>query len=118
MANNDAIFRLSEVLTKAINDDLPKILGNAALSAFKKNFQDEGFFGDKWTDVLRRGSAGAGGSRKILTGDTGDLGRSLEMSIGKAEVTISSDKIYAAIHNDGGFLVVSDKMKKFFWAMY
>ena len=33
-------------------------------------------------------------------------------------IVIHADCDYAEIHNDGGEIVVTDKMIKFFWAMY
>lgn len=40
-------------------------------------------------------------SRPILTGDTGDLGRSINVSYSKGQVTVFSDTIYAKVHNEG-----------------
>lgn len=124
MAENLDIYfaRWTKRLTDMIDKDAPLIVGNKALSLFKRNFREEGFFGEKWPDVIRRtgkqyrytsknGKArtrivkpqpGAFGRRPILTGQTGDLGRSLEMKTASGEVTVSSNLVYSAIHNDGG----------------
>lgn len=125
MANNNLpeyYARWTHRLLVSIHKDAPLIVGNRALSLFKKNFQNESFFGEKWPEVIRRIgkeylytgkngrtytrrvkiASGARGQRKILTGDTGDLGRSLWMQTRDAEVEISSDLVYSAIHNDGG----------------
>ena len=66
------------------------IIGNVAVSWFKKNFQNEAWGRVKWKEVKRRTSGTkanayaakhhpAQTTRKILTGDTGDLGRSIEI---------------------------------------
>lgn len=107
-------------IKQAIDHDLPVICGNEAVRLFKQNFQKEGFFGRPWQEVKRRQTRtvsvrtksgvrtrtippakGAAGSRRILTGDTGDLGRSIKMKPGTAEVTIYSDLTYSAVHNEG-----------------
>ena len=41
-------------INRAVNHDLPLIVGNKAVDMFKQNFQEEGFFGGKWKDVKRR----------------------------------------------------------------
>jgi len=106
---------------KALNHDLPRIVGNQAAKLFRKNFQEEGFFGQKWKDVKRRQSKtvsyktkagkqrsktvrvgkGADGSRKILTGRTGNLGRSLKVKTQPGTAIIYSDVEYSAAHNYG-----------------
>ena len=80
------ITELKERLTaleERIKEDALKIIGNTAVRMFKENFQDEGFFGQRWREVKRRqpqrsrrgsGRAPVDAQRKILTG-TGDLGR-------------------------------------------
>ena len=43
-------------LNQALKYDIPKKIGNNAVSLFKDNFQKESFFGKKWDEVLRRKS--------------------------------------------------------------
>ena len=67
-----------------------QIIGNVAVSWFKKNFQNQAWGRVKWKEVQRRtpGTKAnryaakhhpAQTTRRILTGDTGDLGRSIEI---------------------------------------
>jgi len=93
-------------LAQAINTDLPMAIGKKAVDLFTENFQKEGFQdnGPKpWKEVQRRtrNVRGAAGSRKILTGKTGDLGRSIKYEVSPGKVTIYSDVIYADVHNEG-----------------
>ena len=97
-------------IERAINDDLPKKVGNRVVRMTKENFQDEGYFGRRWKEVKRRQpkrkghgkrSNGSDTRRKILTGRTGDLGRSIKAKPEKASVTIYSDLPYSAAHNEG-----------------
>ena len=98
-----SLDRLADRLPELINDDLPDILGQAAVDAFKQNFQDEGFFGSGWQEVKRRqGKAkGAAASRPILTGERGDLGRSIQYEPKKGRAEVFSDIPYASAHNEG-----------------
>lgn len=91
-------------IKQAINSDIPRIVGNRAASMFRQNFQNEGFFGQRWQEVKRRmdpTTKGADARRKILTGRTGNLGRSLEVTSGNGKAVITSDLPYSAAHNEG-----------------
>ena len=96
------------------------IVGNVAVSWFKKNFQNQAWGRVKWKEVQRRtpGTKAykynakhhpARTTRRILTGDTGDLGRSIEIREAKnGSVTIwtnpstfGSKEPYGRVHNEG-----------------
>lgn len=93
----------------------PVIVGVEAVKFYKKSFHDEGFTNaslEKWKEVKRRENPKrpdrAAASRKILTGETSDLGRSIEYIPSPELVIIRSDttksgskKSYAAAHNEG-----------------
>lgn len=103
----------------------PTIAAKTAVDYFKQSFQTESWERVPWKEVKRRMPTwerngktianpykGAALTRKILTGETGDLGRSIEIDKsrtgnGKAVVWTAphafakSDKIYAAVHNEG-----------------
>lgn len=55
--------------------------------------------------------------RAILT-DTGQLRRSIHSRVTDNAITFYSDLPYAEIHNEGGEVIVTAKMKKFFWHKY
>lgn len=81
---------------------------------FDRNFARQGFFTEKWE---RRRSPSARGDRAILT-DTGALRRSIRSRISGNSITFSSDLPYAAIHNEGGEITVTRRMKSYFWHRY
>ena len=61
------------------------------------------------------------GGKKILIGKDNTMNlmqsiRTLEES--EQRVRTGTDLIYAEIHNDGGLITVTDKMKRFWWAKY
>lgn len=101
--------QLSEEVSGFIQGDLRANVGKIAVDHFTENFQHEGFTDqgiEKWKEVKRRmnpRTRGARKARKILTGDTGDLGRSIKYDIGPGpgQVRINSDLPYATAHNEG-----------------
>lgn len=94
-----------------LENDLPRKVGVEGQRHFKRSFHDEGFTDErleKWPDVKRRthppkSQVGKASSRrKILTGETGDLGNSLEWDAMPEGVKFSSDLPYAQVNNEGG----------------
>jgi phage gpG-like protein len=79
---------------------------------FDKNFQRQSFFGEAW----KRRKSPVGGQSILIR--SGSLRRSITATSNDTSVTFSSSEPYAAIHNKGGEIVVTDKMKKFFWSKY
>lgn len=96
------------------------IIGKVAVRWFKKNFQNQAWGRVKWTEVQRRTPDTpaynyndkhhpARITRKILTGDTGDLGRSIEIreaangtvTIWTNPSTFDSKEPYGRVHNEG-----------------
>jgi phage gpG-like protein len=105
----DFINRINE-LNNFLQNDVQDIVGTEAVNHFKQSFHDEAF-SDKsekdmpWQEVKRRqsskNSGKAAATRKILTGETGDLGDSISYEKENRDVAIKSDKIYAQVHNEG-----------------
>lgn len=96
--------KLEIKLQQQLSRDLPKKVGNLAVRLFKQNFQRESFFGKAWQEVKRRldpKTKGAASQRRILTGPTGNLGRSIQFSPRDGSVVVISDLPYSAAHNEG-----------------
>ena len=104
--------RLQKEFKELFEKYAPTIAGKTAVSYFKKNFQNEAWGRVKWTEVKRRTDPrvkGARATRKILTGDTGDLARSIEIkAVSKGQVVIwtapsafGSKEPYGRVHNEG-----------------
>ena len=81
---------------------------------FDTNFTDKAFFGDKWADAKLHNSRGS------LMARNNNLRNSIvnNWQIQGTDITWSSSLPYASIHNEGGEITVTEKMKRFFWAMY
>lgn len=102
------LLSMSQEAENFINNEAPVIMGKEAVDFFQEGFQNEGFTDaslEPWKEVKRRQDPkvkGARASRKILTGDTGDLGMSIESEvIGNGETEIKSDKPYSQAQNEG-----------------
>ena len=80
---------------------------------FDRNFERQAFFSEAWK--RRRSPTRPGGH--ILV-DTGDLRRSITSRETSNSIIFCSEHPAAAIHNEGGEIKVTAKMKKFFWYKY
>lgn len=102
---NDVVRRIA----RRILNDIRVELGDE----FDKNFERKGYFGKAWG---RRHSPVSGGKSGELLVDSGALRRSIGSRIGADGMRIRffSDLAYAAIHNEGGEIVVTARMKRYF----
>lgn len=80
---------------------------------FDRNFEREAFFSEAWQ---RRKSPVRGNGHLLV--DTGGLRRSIHSKSDDESITFYSDLPYAAIHNEGGEIKVTTRMKRYFWARY
>lgn len=78
---------------------------------FDKNFERKAFFDRKWRDRKF-------GNRGTLLVASGRLRRSIRTKETLNSITFTSDTPYASIHNEGGVIEVTKKMKGYFWYMY
>lgn len=103
----------------AIDNLIFKMVSDIAIDLsqlFDKSFETKSFDGNPWKT---RQNPKAKGSLLV---QTGQLRRSLRNTISKTgngyTITFISNLPYAKIHNEGGKIQVTAKMKKFFWSMY
>lgn len=76
---------------------------------FDRNFQRKAFFDQSWPPRKMRNPKGS------LLMVTGKLRRSIRCRVDTDSVVWETSERYAAIHNYGGTITVTAKMKKFFW---
>ena len=114
------LLRLKQELPDFFNRYVPTIIGRTAVSFFKRTFQKEAWDRQHWPEVKRRTPGTpefrqaarhhpARKRRKILTGDTGDLARSIEVEHADPhQVTIFTNPAafksrapYGRVHNEG-----------------
>ena len=81
---------------------------------FNRNFERQAFFNEKWA---RRGSYDTDTGRSILI-KSGRLRKSITSRIDGNTIIYESTEPYAAIHNEGGTIAVTKRMKGYFWYLY
>lgn len=98
---------------------IPEKAAITAVNFFKRNFELQGFVDQgltKWKNVSNPRDR----SRKILT-KRGNLKRAIKKFKTQRNlivVGVSNDINYATIHNEGGQIPITPKMRRYFWAMY
>ena len=81
---------------------------------FDRNFDRQAFFSRSW----QRRKSPINARYKTLHGPQSTLRRSLMAHVEDGAVVFSTDLPYAAIHNEGGEIPVTARMKRYFWARY
>lgn len=79
---------------------------------FDRNFERKAFFSDKWKP---RAHDYHRGSLLIVSNA---MRRSAQGQVSGNGVRFSSSLPYTTLHNEGGKITVTAKMKRFFWAKY
>ena len=81
---------------------------------FKASFRKQEGGGKKWP--ARKFDFP--GKQRALLMNRGKLRNSIHGSSNRNRAVVSSHLPYAEIHNEGGTIVITAKMRRFFWAMY
>lgn len=112
--------RLDELL-KLVNRTLPVKVGSKVRASIRDNFRKGSFYGGPaWQPPLRLDpNIGlAGPAYGPLLSGSNTLMSSVDYIVGPGRVTLRTVLVYAPIHNDGGEITVTKKMKSYFWAKY
>lgn len=111
-----AVSGLSRLYTRT----LPVKVGTKAVSLTKQRFTDSAFSGRKWQEPYRRKLSfkGTQASYKTLLSGTNHLRDSTYFKPQPGKVYIRNQVDYAQIHNEGGTIKVTAKMKRYFWYRY
>ena len=110
-----------EDLKKLYMRTLPVKVGRAVQSSIRQNFRQGSFYGkDKWAAPLRTtlGFRGAEGQRGPLLSGSNHLMMNTDYQPLPGRVIIRNTEVYAATHNDGQDIPVTERMKRFFWAKH
>ncbi len=119
---NNYLDNVSKEFKQFIENDLPDVVGTEAVNHFRQSFIDGGFTDavlDKWAPRKHKYGNDTKDGKEVLT-QSGDLSDSIIYTILPGGVLISTDKIYAQIHNEGGTIKipVTKKLKSWAWAMW
>lgn len=113
--------KLNEIKRYA-REDLPRHIGKISVDHFHENFQRGGYVDDKlqpWKQPKRFGAdKSAGSAYGPLLSSRKLLYNSIRFTASERRVVISSSLKYSKIHNEGGQISVTSKMRKFAWAKY
>ncbi len=97
------------IIIRRILDDIQVDLSDE----FDQNFERQAFFSKSWE--RRKSPTRKGGATLI---DTGQLRQSIESRITGDSISFFTTLPYAEIHNEGGEIKVTSRMKSYFWARY
>ena len=100
---------------------LPVKVGRAVQASVRENFRQGRFYnGERWQTPLRTtlGFRGVSGQYGPLLSERNDLMTKTDLEPLPGKVIIRYNKVYAATHNDGDDIGVTERMKRFFWAKH
>lgn len=100
---------------------LPVKVGRAVQASVRENFRQGSFYGgERWQIPLRvtLGFRGAPGQRGPLLSGSNHLMMNTDYQALPGRVIIRNNEVYAATHNDGEDIGVTERMKRFFWAKH
>lgn len=100
-------MNFNKVFQQTLTDIKVKLEGE-----FKKNFTRKAFFDEKWKTPKFPNSRGSMMLR------SGNLRASILGKVQGNSIVFSSSMPYADIHNNGGEIIITPQMKKYFWAMF
>lgn len=110
--------RLAELMD-LVNRKLPVKVGSKVRASIRENFRKGRFYnGQAWQPPLRTNLGLDGPGYGPLLSGTNTLMSSVDYIVGPARVTLRTVLVYAKIHNDGGEITVTKKMKGYFWSKY
>jgi len=98
---------MGDFLKNVLNDIKVELLDE-----FDRNFERKAFFDQRWPETRTPISRGS------LLMRSGNLRRSIRARLSGYELAFYSSMPYAKIQNEGGEIIVTAKMKSYFWAMY
>lgn len=97
---------------KDLFKNIIKDIRTELLDEFDQNFQRKAFFDQSWPKNKFPNSKGSQMSR------SGRLRRGMRATISGDQIIFTNSQPYAELQNNGGTIIVTPRMKKFFWAMY
>lgn len=107
--NKELQKRIDRYISKTLND-----IKVEAADEFDANFNRQAFFNQKWA----RRKYNDDESRGLLV-QSGTLRRSIVAKVTDRDSVLFQTTVpYAKIHNEGGTITVTSRMKKYFWWKY
>ncbi|WP_443937079.1 hypothetical protein [Pedobacter sp. MW01-1-1] len=122
MPTNQHANEIDRLVNAYKNARLQLIRNSAAiaLAFFKKSFTDQGFT-DTGLKKWKKRKGGARNDGRAILVDRAVLKRGIRIKradLNQAVIGVDSAIKYADIHNNGGEIELTPKMRRFFWVMY
>lgn len=117
--NNAKQFDVLKQKYEVFRNKVPDMIAIQAVNFFKRNFELQGFV-DNGVEKWKTLSNPADRSRQILRkrGTLKNAIRKIKAERSKVVVGVGADVKYAALQNNGGQVLITPKMRRYFWAMY
>ncbi len=114
-------LNIQQAQFKKLMAALPRIMGVQAVNFMRQNFDKEGLINNGGVSKWKSRTPGNPSKKKILSG-RGNLKDAIKYRlVGSSSVGIGVDLAvvpYAKIHNEGGVIPVTLKMRRYFMAMF
>lgn len=119
MPNQNNARELDRLLAKYRNFKriIPQKAAITMVNFFKRNFNVGGFVDvpfQKWKKSTYPGAR----TTMVRSGNTRREIKKIQVSQSRVVVGIGNHNHYAKIHNEGGKILITPKMRRFFWAKY
>jgi phage gpG-like protein len=108
-------FRATQTSLQEAMAAFPTLAGNAALNFYTDSWRRRGYINTLYQPWKK--THANDDTRAILT-QSGQLRRSLRLSVRGTSITISTNRKYAKAHNEGATQPITPKQRRFFWAKY
>lgn len=115
--DNTKEFKLLESRYRSFRRTLPNKIAITAVNFFKRNFKVGGFV-DRPFQKWKKSNYPGVRKTMVQSGQTRRDIKKLKVSPKRVVVGIGKHNEYAAIHNTGGKIPITPKMRRFFWAKY
>lgn len=96
---------------------IPQKAAITMVNFFKRNFQAGGFVDEPFQKWKQSSYPGARRTM-VKSGNTRRQIKKLQVSETRVVVGIANHNHYAKIHNEGGKILITPKMRRFFWAKF
>ena len=104
------------VATKSIRSQTARMAASEAVKFFKESFVNQGFT-DSSLNPWTKSTSPFAGKRSLYK--SGNLMRSIKKETEtNKKVVVIADSDYAKIHNEGGYITVTEAMKAHFWKRF
>ncbi|WP_185284959.1 phage virion morphogenesis protein [Elizabethkingia anophelis] len=119
MPNNDNAQEFDKLKKKYLSfrRNIPQKAAITMVNFFKRNFQVGGFVDvpfQRWKPSTYPGAR----RTMVKSGNTRREIRKIRISQSQVVVGIANQNHYAKIHNEGGKILITPKMRRFFWAKF